>query len=99
MTLPRVDAPREKVSVGGEEIEVRGLTRQEGTAVRARKGDAAGMEVLLIAYGTDEPEDDVRQWWEQAPDGVVEPVVQTIVRLSGLGEGAQKSGGSEVPER
>lgn len=98
MSLPRVELPREKVSVGGEEIEVRGLTRGEAIRVRNNSADMDRMEIIILACGTDLPEDEIAAWRDSTPAGVVEPIVDVIVRLSGLGEGAQKSSREAVPE-
>lgn len=98
MSLPPVDLPRDKISVAGHHIEVRGLTRHEASMVKEHDGDVDRMEILILAYGTDTTEDEAAEWWNHIPAGVVEPILDAILRLSGLGPGAQKSSRTEVPQ-
>ena len=53
--------------------------------------DESQRQCLALAYGTDTSEDEVRQWMDQVPAGAGEPIVEEIMRLSQLGEGATKS--------
>lgn len=91
MGLPHVPLPTDVVEVGGVEIKVRGLTRAEAAKVQKLGGDLAEVEIFMIAAATDTSEDDVRAWLAEVPAGAVDVLTTTIVDLSGLGEGAQKS--------
>ena len=63
--------------------------------------DEDAMDVLVLTSGMVDPpltEAEVREWRAVAAAGAVEPVMQAILRLSGLGEGAPKSVAGGVPE-
>lgn len=74
-------------------VKVRALTRAE---VKACKGkDDLTQENQLIAAGMVDPvltPDEVSEWLDNAPAGEAVAVIEAIRDLSGLGEGAQKSG-------
>lgn len=75
-------------------IRVRGLSRGEVFMTQQAKGTEA-MERKIVALGMVDPpmnEDDVKQWQRNSPAGELEIVVDKIRQLSGLGEGADKSG-------
>lgn len=93
MGLPSIACPTEEVDVGGQTITVRGLTRGETLEMqRTLAGgadlDVIGLEVYLIAHGTDTPLEEARAWHAAAPSAVVEPLTSAISRLSGLLEDA-----------
>lgn len=94
MTLPVVVTRTEVVEVDGQEIKVRGLLRSEAFQVKEvtqSKGELEG-EMLIISFGTDTPVEEVQGWFAAAPNELVKEILDKIVRLSGLGEGARKSG-------
>lgn len=100
--LPQVPLHSEMVDVAGTKIEARSLSRAEQLRLGRMTDDPDGVEqaeVSLIAWSTGFSEDEVRAWREETPGGVVGVLVDEIVRLSGMGEGAQKSGGTGVPSR
>lgn len=79
-------------------VRVRGLTRGEVFMTQQGK-DTETMERKIVALGMVDPpmnEDDVKTWQRNSPAGELEPVVDKIRELSGLGEGAQKSGVQDV---
>lgn len=97
MPLPSIALPRETVTVGGESVEVRGLSRGEVIALKpamervAASDDPPGrdiraLEVALLAHGMDAPRDDAERWYDAAPSSVVAPLVEAISRLSGMTE-------------
>lgn len=94
--LLRRRLPEREVELPGVgTVRVRGLTRAEALEVQKRQGDVAAMERLILSLGLVDPvltEDEVGEWYAAAPAGELEPVSQAIVDLSGLGEGATKSG-------
>lgn len=98
----------EEVDLGEGTVTVRGLIRAEITRARAIAGKAskenqvAIMDNHMIAAGLVDPEmtvEEVAAWLEQAPAGDAVAVLGTIQELSGLAEGAQKSGVSAVRKR
>lgn len=92
MSLPPTELPRETVALaGGQEVEIRGLTRGE---VMRMQGLGEKVEVHLLALGTDTPLEDARAWYEQAPSRDVETIAHAVMRLSGMG----KDGGGRPTE-
>ena len=86
--LLRARFGEEEVEIPGVgAVRVRPLTRAEALRVRGEELDVAVMEQRLIAAALVEPkltEAEVAQWQESAPAGELEPVINAIVRLSGL---------------
>lgn len=74
-------------------VTVRGLTRAEVKRCKSKGDDAS--EDAFIAAGMVDPVltvAEAEQWAETAPAGDTVAVMEAIRDLSGLGEGAQKSG-------
>lgn len=95
MTLPKVYAPIEPVTIGGEQFECRVLTRAE--TARFQKMAAAGaplddQEIMVIACSTDTTLDETRAWYEAAPTWAAQQLMDHIVKISRLEEEAQKRG-------
>jgi hypothetical protein len=89
----RAGSTRDVELPGVGTVTVRGLTRTEVKACKDEDGNTA--ENKLIAKGLVDPElseDEVAQWLEGAPAGEYVAVMTAISELSGLAEGAQKSG-------
>jgi hypothetical protein len=96
--LPEADVDLPGVGV----VRVRALTRGEVMLVRKATDSEAmdGPRVLvlerkLLAKAMVDPpltEAEVGQWQEASVAGELEPVVETVQRLSGMLEGANKSG-------
>lgn len=88
--------PEETILLAGlGEVRVRGLSRSEALSLGAHKDDPRALEQLIVRLGLVEPalsEDEVTAWFASAPAGLVDPIVKAVERLSGLGEGAPKSG-------
>lgn len=85
----------------GGTVEVRALNRREALTM-AKIQDHAERDVMLIAAGMVDPvltEDDVRAWGEQDSTNVLEIVSRAIGELSGMVEGAGKSGVSRARRR
>lgn len=81
-----------KVDVGT--VRVRGLNRAEVKA--CKDSDENTSEVKIITTALVDPEglteDEVAGWLEDAPAGDYVAVMQAVSELSGLSEGADKSG-------
>lgn len=92
MGLPQVPLDSEMVDVAGTKIEVRSLSRGEQIRLTKFGDDLDAAEVAMIAMATGFAEDEVRVWREETPGHVVGGLIDEVVRISGLGEGAQKSG-------
>jgi hypothetical protein len=92
----RIDEGKVELSVGT--VKVRGLTRGE-VFMTQKAGDTESTERRIVAFGMVDPpmnEDDVKTWQRNSPAGELEQVVDKIRQLSGLGEGADKSGVPDV---
>lgn len=82
-------------------VRVRGLSRQEVFEIQKLK-DTEAMERRVVFCALVEPklsEEDVAAWYENAPAGEIDLIVTPIQELSGLAEGAAKSGVSAVRRR
>lgn len=90
--LPQIPLARETLDINGAKVEVRALTRAEAVSIQALGKDVAKIECAVIAYATDTPLAEVESWYLTVPSDVVDPIVATVSRLSGLTEGASKSG-------
>lgn len=89
---PRIPEGTVELELGT--VRVRGLSRGEVYMTQQCKGVEA-MERKILALGMVDPpmtEAEVRQWQENSPAGELEAVTKKIQQLSGLGEGADKSG-------
>ena len=79
--------PEEDVDIPGVgTIRVRGLSRHEGVYVSAANGPEAA-ERRALACGMVDPtmsEEEVGRWQRAAPAGELDPVAETITRLSGM---------------
>lgn len=76
-------------------IRVRSLTRGEALEVVGKELDKAEAERYLLAKGLVEPaltEDDVRVWQDNSPAGEIQEIAKLVTELSGLSDGAPKSG-------
>lgn len=91
-SLPPVPLPTDTVNVAGVDVPVRGLSRSESLHITQMNGDIDAAETYLLARGAGVSEEDAKAWRDSAPADAVGAVVDRIVELSGLTEGAQKSG-------
>lgn len=95
MALPEVPLKREKVEIAdGVFVEIRQLTQDDVLRIGGLDGDKDAVSVLLIALGTDTPEDEARAWRAVSPHTAAEKIAGAVAELSGLVEGAQKSDGT-----
>jgi hypothetical protein len=102
----RTDKTQE-VDLGEGTVTVRGLSRGEITRAKAaakgsREHQIDAVENHFIAAGLVEPEmtvAEVAEWLENAPAGDAVVVMAAIQELSGMAEGAQKSGDAGVRKR
>jgi hypothetical protein len=98
----------EEVDLGDGTVTVRGLSRGEVNRARVAAGkgskdnQVATLDNHYIAAALVEPEmtvAEVAEWLEDAPAGDAVAVLGVIQELSGLAEGAQKSGNAGVRKR
>jgi hypothetical protein len=76
-------------------VRVRALSRAEALKVTDTEMPVARMEQLLLSMAMLDPvmsEQDVAEWQSAASAGELEPITKVIQRLSGLAQGAAKSG-------
>lgn len=87
--------PEDTVPVPGlGEVRVRGLNRAEAMIVQRAKGTEA-TERVILSLGMVDPtltEAEAGQWQQNGVAGEIEPVSRRIAELSGMVEGAPKSG-------
>lgn len=86
-----------KLEDGSGEVQIRGITHGQASEVgKAREsGDMSAATALIIHHGLVDPVmsiDDVESWMASDDAGTLEKLAQAIGRLSGLFEGAPKSG-------
>lgn len=82
-------------------VRVRGLSREEAFSLKKEK-DTEAMERRAVALALVEPQlsaDDVAEWYANAPAGEINLILESIRDLSGLNEGAAKSGVPSVRGR
>lgn len=97
--LPAVPFKRRKVELAdGIAVEVRELTQEENILLAGMHGDPDAASLFLIARGTDTPEDDARAWRASSPAAAADRITKAVAELSGLMEGAQKSGGARTDD-
>lgn len=90
--------------VNGMAVQVRGLTRYEYSLAGkvANNGDSVDIikfENLVISYGMQQPKltpDQVLEWSKIENTEVIDGIMNTIMRLSGKRDDAEKSGLSDV---
>jgi hypothetical protein len=86
---------REHVIAGVGTIKVRSLTRGESLEVVGKELDRGAAERYLLSKGLVEPaltEADVKVWQDSSPAGEIQDIAKLITELSGLSDGAPKSG-------
>lgn len=96
MSLPKILAQHSTITVEGETVDIRSLTRAEVAKIRKMAADGATLdelEMVVLQYGTDTPKEDVVAWYETTPSHAVDPIITAIRELSRVDEEeAQKSG-------
>jgi hypothetical protein len=94
MSLPKLSIPTGTVTVEGQTLQVRGLTRGENayisTLIDAQRIEDA--EVYILSKGTDTELGECEEWYANTSNRVVEAVLNEIGALTRLSEGATKSG-------
>lgn len=86
---------------GGDEVEVRGLSRGEASEC-GKIDDQDDVECLALHYGLVNPAlsvDEVRAWRKSDESGEVQKVVDAVQRLSGTAPGQGKDATKSVPRR
>jgi len=92
VTLPDLSLPTTTVAVGDTKVEVRSLSRAEALRIPTFGGDLEVAENFILACGADVTEDEARAWRNSVSPDDAGIVIDAICELSGLVEGAQKSG-------
>ncbi|MES2211414.1 MAG: hypothetical protein V4515_14720 [Chloroflexota bacterium] len=92
---------REDVEIPGVgTITVRALTRMELLlAGKLSDQGVAAVERRMLSYAMVDPEmseAEVERWQKCSPAGDIQPLMPAINRLSGIGQGAEKSGVQSV---
>lgn len=85
--------PTHKIELEAGTVEVRALSRAEAMKLPQYQGQADEAEVFILSAAVVDPqfsEDEVRQWRDGSPADEIGLVVDTILELSGLTEGAEK---------
>jgi len=92
VTLPDLPLPTSTVAVGDAKVEIRGLSRAEALRLPTFEGDLETTENFILACGAEVTEDEARTWRNSVSPDDAGTVIDAICELSGLVEGAQKSG-------
>lgn len=99
----KATSPEETVELPGiGEVRVRGLTRAEAVSLSPVKDDVRRLECRILLLGLVDPvltEAEMSAWYEAAPSRAVDLLIAAIDSLSGLSEGAAKSGVPAVRAR
>jgi hypothetical protein len=99
--LTRADILARKIGKGiatlpdGSTVAIRALTRDEVLSVQEEADTIARRDTLVVAAGMTDPKlsvEDVTAWAASAAAGDITAVSDAIAELSGLGQGAGKSG-------
>jgi hypothetical protein len=97
----RLDTDEMEIGTLGT-IKYRALSRQETLDnQKAVDNGVADMERKMLSSAIVEPEltyQDVQKWQQMAPPNEIEPIVDAITKLSGLGEEADKEAAERFPE-
>lgn len=92
----KASTPEETICLPGVgDVRVRGLTRSEAVSLSEVKSDTPALERLIVRLGLVQPalsEAEVEAWYESAPSGLTDLIVNAVTRLSGADESAPKSG-------
>lgn len=92
MGLPVLPLPTSVVVVGGVEVPIRSLSRAEALRLRTFDGDVEQVENWILACGAGVSEEEAALWRNATDAEAAGVVVDAICELSGLVDGAQKSG-------
>ena len=98
MTLPAGSLARETVTVNGQPLEIRSLSRHETIEMGKFKDDPDEGEVFLIAKATGEPEAAVREFRDSTGPLELDSLLDAILRLSGLDVLAAKAAQNGGPK-
>lgn len=98
---PRGVWPEAEVDIEGGTVKVRALTRAEAIELRSMSDKPALFDRKTLAYGMADPkltEKEAGQWQENSLPSEIECVTLKIWELSGVFEGAEKTGVSGAGE-
>lgn len=87
MSLPKGRINTAKVELSGGEVEIRGLTLGQSRISADLEGMDRVIAAIVFATGTDKPE--VEEWLESVPASDATKLLDAIMNVSGLSEGAQ----------
>lgn len=94
LTTAVAQETRDVELAGGKVVKVRGMTRMEMMLTRKNTEDTEVVEQRMLAFCMVEPRLSPGQaaaWQKATGPMVIAPVTEAIRKLSGLGEGADKS--------
>ena len=84
MSLPVVPLDTSTAEVGGQQVQIRSLSRDEVTRLAALDGDPGAAEVFMISCGTGESEADAAEWRKGVSAKTAGLLLRAIRDLSGL---------------
>lgn len=82
-------------------VRVRALSRSEAVGLAVHKNDVRKLECQIIRCGLVDPvltDAEMVGWYAEAPSGLVDLLIAAIDSLSGMSDGAPKSGVPGVRE-
>lgn len=87
MSLPKGQIPTTKVELSGGDVEICGLNLSQSRLAGKLQNEAR--IIAAISYATGETRAEVKEWLETAPAGDATKLINAIMDVSGLTEGAQ----------
>jgi hypothetical protein len=81
--LPATVLPSEEVQISDVTVTIRSLTRSQAYALKGMEDEDA-QETAVIAWGTGSTMEEAKTWRAEAGFGIVSPLVNAILELSGL---------------
>jgi hypothetical protein len=92
--LPSEPLARGVVAIGDTKVEYRALSRSEVLELAKFEGDPNGGETHVVACGAEVTPEEAAEWRNTTAPETVGVLVDAILELSKLTEGAQKSNGT-----
>jgi hypothetical protein len=91
MALPKINVPRDTITVDDQELEVRGLTRAETLVLNSViEREPLEADYHVLAMGTGTPLAEAKEWLDNAPLSTSGPIIKRILELSGIAEESPK---------
>ena len=87
MALPAVPLATATVEVGGADVDIRSLSRDEVTSLSKYGDDTASAETFMLSRACSITEDEAREWRKTVSAPTAGDLLAAIARISGLALG------------